>query len=217
MASSTVYRRGGAEFDRSLSFYDAIYAFALTLLIANVDAPEPEAWRSIGALLDSHLGGQLLGLLISFVVIVLFWLVNQRVVARMSGFDSTTTWLNIACAGFVILLPFTTQGISDPHTSDLALPTVFYAVNIALASLAQTSLYIAAERRGLVESPDPVEARPVVLVDWLMTPAIFLLSIPITLWMGATQGKLFWLLLAIVAPLTGRLAERRRRNSGPRQ
>lgn len=215
MATSPVYRRGEAEFDRSLSFLDAVYAFALTLLIANVDAPQPEDWRSVGSLLESHLGGQLLGFLISFVVIVSFWLINQRVVSRILGFDFSTTLLNIICAGLVILLPFTTQGISDPHTSSMALPTVIYAVNIALASLAQTSLFLTAEGRGLVQWPDPVEARRAVLLDLLMTPAVFLLSIPVTLLAGPDAGKLSWLLLAIVSPLTGRLAHRARNKNTP--
>ena len=40
-------------------------------------------------------------------------------------------------AAFVILIPFTTQGVSDPETSSFELTTVLYAANIILASLAQ--------------------------------------------------------------------------------
>ena len=44
---------------------------------------------------------------------------------------------NLLAVALVMLIPFTTQGISDPESSQFALPTAMYALNIALASLAQ--------------------------------------------------------------------------------
>jgi hypothetical protein len=41
----------------------------------------------------------------------------------------------------IVLIPFSTQGLSDPTTASLPLPTAFYALNIALASLCQSLLF----------------------------------------------------------------------------
>lgn len=83
--TKTRYGRDSVEFARAVAFFDAIYAFALTLLVVNVDPPEAAAWTSLGALLDSGLGSQLLGFAISFIVIPVFWRVNHRLIARFAA------------------------------------------------------------------------------------------------------------------------------------
>lgn len=67
-----VYQRETPSFARVLGFLNAIYAFAVTLLVVKLDATSPEAWRSIDALVAHGMGFQLLGFGISFVVIVAF-------------------------------------------------------------------------------------------------------------------------------------------------
>lgn len=49
-------------------------------------------------------------------------------------------------AGLVIFIPFTTQGMSDPTTAELPLPTALYAVNMALEMLAQSAITVIARR-----------------------------------------------------------------------
>jgi hypothetical protein len=44
------YEREGLEFARAITFFDAIYAFAVTLLITAIDDFRPEAWSSPSAL-----------------------------------------------------------------------------------------------------------------------------------------------------------------------
>jgi len=51
----------GSEFDRGVSFFDAIYGFAITLLITAVDVPSAKAWHSVHALLRSGVGNQIVG------------------------------------------------------------------------------------------------------------------------------------------------------------
>ena len=50
------YERDTIEFARAFTFFDAVYAFALTLLVVNVDPPEASDWKSLTALLGSGLG-----------------------------------------------------------------------------------------------------------------------------------------------------------------
>jgi len=208
-----VFARSSAEFDRGISFYDAIYGFAVTLLIANLDMPPADAWRDLSSLLDTGILGQLTGFALSFVVIAAFWRVNVRFVRRISAMDSATTTMNLLAAALVILIPFTTQGISDPATISYPLPTVLYAANIALASLAQTAMFEVARLRGLEAEPMTPREHTAFLLDSLTVPVVFVASIPIAFAWGGDAGKLTWLALLVIGPVSARLA---RRASTPR-
>lgn len=202
---------GSDEFDRGISFFDAIYGFAITLLIANVDSPPPEAWRSVRALLDSGAATQLTGFALSFTVIAIFWRLNVRVTRALGGLDGPTTLLNLVAAAMIVVIPFTTQGISDPETAGLALPTALYALNIAAASLSQTAVHQLGRARGMERVPSTRGDNARLLADALVTPAVFLASVPVALVAGGTQAKWVWASLFVLAPLSGKLLRRNER------
>lgn len=208
------FARESPEFDRSLSFFDAVYGFALTLLIANLDVPPPEDWGSVRTLMAHGVGTQLLGFIISFFVIVQFWRTNQDVIARLHGMDRAVVTWNVYRAGLVIFIPFTTQAMSDPDMVDLPLPTALYAVNISAAILIQMRMYAGAVRRGLVRVKVSDRLARAETVDALSKPAVFLASIPVAFAFGGIAGKMTWLLLLIVGPATGIIAGRIARQDG---
>lgn len=191
------------EFGRGVSFFDAIYGFALTLLIANVDAPPPAAWQSLDTLAASGVPVQLLGFALSFTVIAVFWRLNVRLMRRLTGMDGPTTFMNLVATGLVILVPFTTQGISDPSSSGLELPTALYAVNIALVSLAQTAMYQVARARGLERVASDASENRLLLADALVTPLVFVLSVPLALTFGAEVARWSWASLLVLGPVSG--------------
>ncbi|MBK0418837.1 DUF1211 domain-containing protein [Leucobacter sp. CSA1] len=202
-----IFGRDRAEFDRGLGFFDAVYGFAITLLIANVDAPPADAWTDPGALLAHGLGSQLFGFVISFAVIALFWWTNTRLVGRLRGMDGAVIAANLVVAALVVLLPFTTQGISDPEISELPLPTALYAVNVAAAILAQTAMFEIARVRGLVAEDVPDAARWAVRLDVLAQVAVFAVSIPVAYLAGTDWGRLTWAALVVVGPVMGRWSD----------
>ncbi|WP_205739601.1 TMEM175 family protein [Georgenia sp. SYP-B2076] len=205
---SGLLERETSEFDRGLSFFDAIYAFAITLLITNVDVPPDATWEDPGALVATGVLHQLGGFVLGFIVIALFWRVNVTLVKRITAMDPATTTANLVAAAFVILIPFTTQGMSDPTAAAYGLPTAIYAANIALASLAQLAMYEVARRRGVEVRPTTRRENVAHVLDSLATPLIFLASIPVALAWGGYVGKLSWLVLLLVAPLAEHLAWR---------
>lgn len=191
------------EFGRGISFFDAIYGFSATLLIANLDAPPAEAWRSWSALVDAGFFTQLYGFALSFVVIAVFWRANVRITRALRGLDGATVTVNLIAVAMVMLIPFTTQGISDPASNDFALPTVLYALNIVLACLGQIAFAATAHRRGLeLRDQDPRIRRAETLAAWI-PPIVFGASIPIALAFGAAAGMWTWLILAFVMPAVG--------------
>ena len=207
LSSPAVFARDTSEFDRALNFIDAIFGFSITLLVTNLDIPSGQAWQSVSALLGGAVGDQLQGFAISFVVIAGFWRLNHRVISGFGALDSATILLCIFLVGFVIFIPFTTQGISDSRSSNLPLPTALYAVNVAVVVLATVLLVVLGRTRHLAEE----EPAPVILqvAHQLAVAAVFLLSIPIAYLVSADVAKLSWLSLVVIGPVIDRLCRRR--------
>jgi uncharacterized membrane protein len=203
------YERDTVEFARAVAFFDAVYAIALTLLVVNIDPPEAADWVSLDALLSSGLGWQLLGFAISFAVIAVFWRVNHRIVAGFSALTPGTIVANLIAIAFVVLVPFSTQGISDADTADEPLAVAIYAVDISLAVLAQTAMFAVARHDHVLRDPMPRRADRVKLIDTLTTPVVFLASIPVAYAFGADWGRYTWATLLVIGPLSGRWADRR--------
>lgn len=203
-----VYQRETSSFDRVLGFLDAIYGFAVTLLVINIDVTSPDAWSSINAFFTQGIGSQLLGFLISFLVIVAFWRHNHGTLANFSGVDSTIITWNIVVAGLIIFIPFTTQGMSDPNTDELPLPTAVYAINIAAAVIAHSIMLQVAARRGLLLQPLNRQQLRARALDSLIAPVVFLVSIPVAYLTDGNTAKLCWLALLILGPLGARLVGR---------
>lgn len=202
------FSREGAEFGRGLGFLDAIYGFAITLLVTNIELPSPAAWSDPATLLASGLGWQLMGFLISFVVIAVFWRHNTLLLARFSAIDGSIIFTNLISVGLLVLLPFTTRGISDPDLQHLPLPVALYATNVALAMLAQTATLEVGRRRGLIAQdagPATIRAQR---VDVTAKIVVFVISIPVAYVVGPVWGMMTWWLLAVVGPLTGRWCDR---------
>ncbi len=203
-----VFGRDGAEFGRGLGFFDAIFGFAITLLIANVDLPPAEAWASIGALLAHGLGVQLAAFALSFAVIALFWRRNTELIGRFRGLDGTLITANLVTVALVVLLPFTTQGISDPGLSDLPLPVALYAGNVAFAIASLLVTLEIGRARGLEEDPPSPRVQWAERIDFGAQVLIFAASIPVAYLAGPGWGMTVWAALILVAPLTGRRIDR---------
>jgi uncharacterized membrane protein len=202
------YRRGSAEFDRGVSFFDAVYGFAITLLITTVHPPGPKAWSSVATLLRSNVGSELFGFVLSFLVIALFWRYNYRLIGTMSGMSPRIIASNIACVFFIILIPFTTQAMNAAALTDLPLPTALYATNIAFASLSQATMYQIARSSGLVPAAASRRGRVIGWIQDLALPVVFLASIPIAFLAGSHIAQDSWASLVILMPVLGRVSQR---------
>jgi uncharacterized membrane protein len=203
---SLTFRRGEVEFDRALSFFDATFAVAMTLLATTLD-PGPEGWASWTSLRQA-VDGPLLAFLVSFTVIGAYWWGNHRFVSRLDAMSPLLVVGSIAMLGFVVLLPITTRGLGEASGDGHVAPVV-YALNVALVSLVELALYLVAVRHRLFrEQPAPRAVRATV-VDQLGVPVVFLASIPVAVLVSGAVAQRTWLALVVVMPVLGRLARRR--------
>ncbi len=193
------YGREESEFDRALAFFDAVYALALTLLVTTLDVgADPSEWADLSALWDA-VGSQFIAFVISFVVIGAYWLRNHRLLSSFSAIDTHLIVLNLALAGVIILLPFTTESLGEEPASDLPLPTAVYAVNIACASILSTVVYVVARRRGLLRAADDSATARATVAGALAPAAVFLVSVPIAYVVSTGAAQWSWFALVVLA------------------
>ena len=201
-----VFARDSVEFGRAVNLIDAIFGFSLTLLVTTLEVPPAESWVSVQALLSTGLGDQLMAFVISFVVVVGFWLANHQVLSSFNALDGATVRVCIYLVGMVIFIPFTTKAISDPDPASHPLPTALYAANVAAIVLATVALIVVGRRRGLTDATPRI---PGLIAHSLAVAAVFLISIPIAYRLGPDSAKWSWLSLVVVSPLVD-VAMRRR-------
>lgn len=201
-----VFGRDTVEFGRAINLIDAIFGFSLTLLVTSLEVPPAPAWVSVRALLGTGLGDQLMAFVISFVVVVGFWVTNHQVLSSFRALDSATVRICIYLVGLVIFVPFTTKAISDPDPADLPLPTAIYAANVAAIVLVTVALILVGRARGLADRRLPV---PGLISHGLAVAAVFLISVPVAYRYGPDTAKWTWLSLIVISPAVAALSGRR--------
>ena len=185
----------GISLNRIMSFSDGVFAVAITLLVLSIHVPNLPT-----SIADQKLPREIIHLIpvfeayiISFAVIGLFWIGHHQVFRRFKRHDSGLLWLNLAFLMFIVFIPFPTSLISRYSDSRVAL--IFYAVSLALAGLTICLLlwYGCHDNRLTVEPVDHVFYKKF-MFGYLDMAAIFLLSIPVSIW-NVHLARLFWLLI----------------------
>ncbi len=201
-----VFDRDTVEFSRVINLMDAIFGFALTLLVTALEVPPPAEWASLRTLLGNGLGDQLLAFMISFLVLAGMWAVNHQVLSTFRALDRPTLRTCIYLVALVIFIPFTTKAVKAPDPFRYPLPTAVFAVNVAAIVLVTVALILVGRARGLVDKPLPV---PGLIPHSLAVAAIFLISIPIAYRFGPDAAQWSWLSLLLVSPAVGLAVGRR--------
>ncbi len=98
-------------FDKSrvISFSDAVFSIAMTLLVLEVGIPSMKdvytntTWELLQNRIPSFIG-----LIVSFFVTALYWISHLRCMKYVTSIDSNILWLNIFLLFFIVLMPFST-------------------------------------------------------------------------------------------------------------
>ena len=206
---SWFYERESVEFIRAMTLMDAVFGFALTLLVVDLEVPPPAEWESLHTLLGGGIGERLVAFLISFLVIAGMWVLNHQALSLFHALDAPTVRICIYLVALVVFVPFTTRAVSAPDPYKYPLPTAVFAVNVAAIAVATVTLILVGRARGLTDRPLP---RPDLVVHSLAVAVVFLISIPIAYRFGPNTAQWSWLSLALIGPGVGLLV--RRRTSG---
>lgn len=197
--SAQRFERGSDEFTRVLTFSDALFAIAMTLLVVGIEVPDLSDPDSVGELADALNDdlGSFISFLISFAVIGRYWFAHHVFCARLAAIDVRLIGFNLIYLLFVAFLPFPTGLLGNYFENPLSI--VVYAIAVALVSGMEVVLFTHARRARLMrrEMPDDVYRWGTMMS--LSPLPFFCLSIPVAfldtgiavaLWFGGIPFQL---------------------------
>ena len=192
------------DVERLLTFVDAVVAIAITLLVLPLaEAGSEVRTGDVAGLLREH-RDDILGFLLSFVVIAQLWLAQHSIVSSLIRQNAAVIRLLILWTLTIVILPFPTAVVTG--TSDDALAKTLYIGTMAVSSalLALMAWVIGRDRslRDTDERPDAVHAAGATVV--------FLLALAVSVVFPVVSFYPL-LLLFLVDPIVNR---RRRRRTG---
>lgn len=116
--------------NRVISFSDAIFSIAITLLVLEIAIPNYKTIVEYGTLkvLQSTIPS-FIGLVVSFFVTAIYWIAHMRITKYISYIDKKLLWINISLLFFIVLLPFSTAFYVGGY--ELTGPFVFYCFNLS--------------------------------------------------------------------------------------
>lgn len=189
---------GSRGLDRLLALSDGVFAIAMTLLVLNIEVPEiPEdlvAAELPGELLD--LWPKFLSYVLSFVVILFYWMAHHSIFGLIRDYDRVLIWLNSLFLMCIAFLPFPTALLGE--YGDQQLVAVIYAGSLAITRLLLSLVwwYVSGKPRLMNIDLDPSTMRAFSIRAWAI-PLIFLVSIALSFF-SVTAAVYSWLLLVIV-------------------
>jgi uncharacterized membrane protein len=197
-------------FERVVFFSDAVFAIVITLLVLPLtaefdvsDEPHDLAQRV------RDLWPNVLGFVISFLVIGQFWMTHHRMFGHLRRCDPGLLWLNLLVLMSVSFLPFPTVVLAAPAGDEDRFPAVFYAASITLTSLVVTVTWLYAVRRNLVAETIDRRRLHEITTRSVVTSGIFLLSVGAA-FLGLAVAVFFWVALLPVARVLSVRQYRRR-------
>ena len=121
------------DLERLLTFVDAVVAIAITLLVL----PLAEIGQEVGdvgagELLRAH-SDDLLGFVLSFVVIARLWLAQHHTVRTLERQSPSVIWLLLAWTFTIVFLPFPTSLVAASDHDPVA--KILYVGTMAISSL----------------------------------------------------------------------------------
>jgi uncharacterized membrane protein len=189
---------GGATLDRVATFSDGVFAIAITLLVLNLDVPNLTGAQT------HRLGHELLAQWhdylafgLSFVIIARYWVVHQRIFARLTRLDSGALVANFAYLAAIVLIPFASEVLG--RYAREAAAAVTYALVVGSATFFAWLLHRQALARGLVDEAFRHDTALFGDRLSLLRPALFFVSIPLA-FVTTTAAEACW----VAALLIGR-------------
>ena len=184
--------------ERVISFSDAVFAFAITLMALSIDIPDLPTHLTQSELLDKlyDLYPQFESYVISFAVIAIFWVSYHQVFNHIKGSHITMVYLNLLFLLLITLLSLSTSLVINYGTYQI--PYIIYCFIVIMTSfLLATIWWHATRNKRLVDKNLHPFFIKGVLVNLMSIPIVFTISIIIS-FVNLDIAQYFWL---IIAPL----------------
>ena len=178
-----------------VSFGDAIFAFAITLMALSVDIPDLPTDLTQSELLDKlyDLYPQFESYIISFAVITIFWVSYHQVFNHIKGSHITMVYLNLLFLLLITLLSLSTSLVINYGTYQI--PYVIYCfIVIMTSSLLATIWWHSTKNKSLIDKNLHPFFIKGILVNLMSIPIVFTISIIIS-FVNLDIAQYFWLVI----------------------
>jgi uncharacterized membrane protein len=117
-----------------ISFSDAVFAFAITLMALTIDIPDLPQNLSQSELLQrlNDFYPQFEDYIISFAIIAVFWISYHQVFNHIKGSHLSMVYLNLLFLLFITLLSLTTSFVTN--YASYQIPYIIYCIVVIMAS-----------------------------------------------------------------------------------
>ncbi|MGB7960081.1 MAG: TMEM175 family protein [Nitrososphaeraceae archaeon] len=181
------------KIEHVISFSDAVFAFAITLMALTIDIPDLPTNLSQSELLqrldDSY--PQLEDYIISFAVIAIFWISYHQVFNHIKGSHISMVYLNLLFLLFITLLSLTTSFVTN--YASYQIPYIIYCIVVIMTSslLVLIWWYATKDYRLVDKGMHPLFIKGTFFA-LLAIPIIFSISIVIS-FIDLDIAQYFWL------------------------
>jgi len=176
-----------------ISFSDAVFAFAITLMALTIDIPDLPLNLTQSELLqrldDSY--PQFEDYIISFAVIAIFWISYHQVFNHIKGSHMSMVYLNLLFLLLITLLSLSTSFVIN--YASYQIPYIIYCIIVIMTSslLVVIWWYATKEHRLVDKGMHPLFIKGTFFV-LLSVPIIFAVSIVIS-FINLDMSQYFWL------------------------
>jgi uncharacterized membrane protein len=183
------------KIEHVISFSDAVFAFAITLMALTIDIPDLPPNLSQSELLqrldDSY--PQLEDYIISFAVIAIFWISYHQVFNHIRGSHISMVYLNLLFLLFITLLSLTTSFVTN--YASYQIPYIIYCTVVIMTSslLVLIWWYATKEYRLVDKGMHPLFIKGTFFA-LLAIPIIFSISVVIS-FIDLDIAQYFWLVI----------------------
>jgi uncharacterized membrane protein len=181
-----------------ISFSDAIFAFAITLMALSIDIPDLPSNLTQSELLDKLYGlfPQFESYIISFAVIAIFWVSYHQVFNHIKGSHIIMVYLNLLFLLLITLLSLSTSLVIN--YGGYHIPYIIYSIMVILTSSLLAMIWWHATKDNLLIDKNLHQFYiKGVMINLISIPLVFTVSIIIS-FVNLDIAEYFWL---VIAPL----------------
>jgi uncharacterized membrane protein len=137
---------------------DGIFAIAMTLLVLGLAVPEISGPLSNAAVQDSLSGliPSFYTLVLSFILLALFWNVHHRIFQRITKVDNILLWINMIWLLFIVLVPFSAS-LTGKYGQFTISHIVFNINMLGISVFLALNTYYAHYSSSIHEKVDPTD------------------------------------------------------------
>jgi uncharacterized membrane protein len=192
-------------YERLVTFSDAVFAIAATLLFIDLRPPTASPTAYEVALRDFLSDpGPFIATTIGFLVVGSYWASHRRIFGLIRDTNGTLVWANLTFLFFVAVQPFLTAAMAEHSPNQTSV--LLYTYGQIGAGIAQGLVWwVALRHRELLTERATAGRIRYVSVALLRAPVTFALSIPVTILVGPPAGMASWGLMVLLAVLMSRV------------